>query len=282
MKPDKIDLPGSPPRSFKWKSQRRYAVLGLDNNKPCVIKRSDTFAVCEKVFEQGHGFWLIDAEAPAPVVRQRSVTAAPEGTTLPSRPRRERRIPTPGAPCECGCGGATGGGRYLPGHDAKHKASLIELGLKNDAAALLLLEEKGWTKFLEKRKEIKNRPKPPPRARRSSGDPHIIDERFHPHWSDDSDLDEVWNKLRTAQEIKVQRTAGGITTLDTVRIGVDVPRHGFENSVRNLYQDGKEGDGPVVFDCFEYLYNSDSKSGVRGWRTSGQRTFRISEVVSVR
>jgi hypothetical protein len=37
---------------------------------------------------------------------------------LPKLPKAARK-PKPPKPCECGCGGQTRGGRFLPGHDAR-------------------------------------------------------------------------------------------------------------------------------------------------------------------
>ena len=54
--------------------------------------------------------------------------------------------------CHCGCGGFTKGGRYLPGHDAKHKAALVEATRKGSKRAANKLEKLGWTKFLGKSK----------------------------------------------------------------------------------------------------------------------------------
>lgn len=36
---------------------------------------------------------------------------------------RKPKLP---APCSCGCGGMTKGGKYLPGHDAKLVSAIIE------------------------------------------------------------------------------------------------------------------------------------------------------------
>lgn len=51
--------------------------------------------------------------------------------------------------CQCECGGSTKGGRYLPGHDAKHKKALIGAALLGGKRAANKLEKLGWTKFLE-------------------------------------------------------------------------------------------------------------------------------------
>lgn len=273
--PDYIELPGG--RRFRWRSQRRFALIGLDNNKPVVIKRSDKGKVVDKLYDDGYGAWVIDIQATPPVVRARTVTPA-AAATLPARgPRRERRIPTPGAPCECGCLGATGGGRYLPGHDAKHKAQLITAALDGDADAIQTLEDKGWTKFLDKRREIKARP-PKKRIPRTPGQPRQFSDSTNPHWDDDTDLDEVWLKLRSATWIGVQRGIHGILVTDEVRIGIDRGRGVFENSVARIYPDCKREDGPPVFDCYQYLYSKKEKR----WETGPQRTFRVRDVVMVR
>ena len=51
--------------------------------------------------------------------------------------------------CHCGCGGTTKGGRYLPGHDAKHKKELVEAALGGSKRAANKLAKLGWSKFLE-------------------------------------------------------------------------------------------------------------------------------------
>lgn len=93
---------------------------------------------------------------------------------------REKRRATKGQLCHCGCGGTTGGGKYLPGHDARHKSALIKAVLASEVAgedepgvrragteALAVLEQKGWTKFLDKAREVAARPKADPRVARA-------------------------------------------------------------------------------------------------------------------
>jgi predicted SprT family Zn-dependent metalloprotease len=42
-------------------------------------------------------------------------------------------MPTPKGPtCTCGCGGSTKGGRYLPGHDARHVSEVFDRWLKSE------------------------------------------------------------------------------------------------------------------------------------------------------
>lgn len=61
--------------------------------------------------------------------------------------------------CICGCGEQTKGGKFRPGHDAKYKSTLINEALAgNNPEAEAILEERGWTKFLDKRREVLARP----------------------------------------------------------------------------------------------------------------------------
>lgn len=55
--------------------------------------------------------------------------------------------------CECGCGGTTGGGRFLPGHDSKLKSRLISEALDGDKKAESELRKRGWHPFLERKRE---------------------------------------------------------------------------------------------------------------------------------
>lgn len=54
--------------------------------------------------------------------------------------------------CGCGCGNRTKGGRYIPGHDAKHKGNLMRTAHRHEGtpegdAAILELQVRGWYKF---------------------------------------------------------------------------------------------------------------------------------------
>jgi hypothetical protein len=51
--------------------------------------------------------------------------------------------------CHCGCEETTKGGRYLPGHDAKHKTALVAAALAGSKRATTKLEQLGWKKFLD-------------------------------------------------------------------------------------------------------------------------------------
>jgi len=51
--------------------------------------------------------------------------------------------------CLCGCGEHTKGGRYVQGHDARHKSALITAALDGDKRAVMQLDTFGWKKFLD-------------------------------------------------------------------------------------------------------------------------------------
>ena len=46
--------------------------------------------------------------------------------------------------CQCGCGGTTRGGRYLPGHDARRRSALLAAIQGGDLEAATTLKELGW------------------------------------------------------------------------------------------------------------------------------------------
>lgn len=46
--------------------------------------------------------------------------------------------------CDCGCGGMTKGGLFLPGHDAKLKSRLKRFARRGDGGAFDQLVERGW------------------------------------------------------------------------------------------------------------------------------------------
>lgn len=60
--------------------------------------------------------------------------------------------------CLCECGVKTKGGTFVPGHDARYKSQLIAIAMGDDeeaaAAAQATLEQRGWTKFLDKKREV--------------------------------------------------------------------------------------------------------------------------------
>lgn len=90
--------------------------------------------------------------------------------------KQERRAA--GSPCQCGCDGTTAGGRYLPGHDARHKSQLIKAALAGSDDAAAQLKERNWTKFLDKAREMAARPKTEPRQKRTEDDEQRAKEKL--------------------------------------------------------------------------------------------------------
>lgn len=64
------------------------------------------------------------------------------------------RPKTGGGTCQCGCGGKTGG-RFVPGHDAKHKSALTQLALVGDMDAVQELKNRHWYRLLSESKRAK-------------------------------------------------------------------------------------------------------------------------------
>lgn len=63
----------------------------------------------------------------------------PVGAVTAKTPRKDAP-----KPCECGCGRTTKGGKFVVGHDAKRKSSLLTAARAGDDAARAELLERGW------------------------------------------------------------------------------------------------------------------------------------------
>ena len=62
--------------------------------------------------------------------------------------------------CECGCGKSPKHGRFLPGHDAKHKKALFERADGGDTTSKAAIEGLGWMPAYRKHLHVlKNRAK---------------------------------------------------------------------------------------------------------------------------
>lgn len=107
--------------------------------------------------------------------------------------------------CQCGCGTPTGA-RFTPGHDAKHKSTLVHLALGGDQAAIDELEERGWTKFLDKKRETASRPARAsrPRAERDLDD----EEKAAIAWARYQEMKQAGERLREAG--RYYRAEGGL------------------------------------------------------------------------
>jgi predicted RNase H-like nuclease len=79
--------------------------------------------------------------------------AAKLRTLLPSTTPRLRATRRARQMSDCGCGcGALVSRRYLPGHDAKHKAALVQKAVAGDLNAEAQLATLGWSVFLQQRR----------------------------------------------------------------------------------------------------------------------------------
>ena len=57
--------------------------------------------------------------------------------------------------CNCGCGGTkSASARYLPGHDSRHKATLVKAARGGDTRAFVTLRNNGWLNFFYKNNRI--------------------------------------------------------------------------------------------------------------------------------
>ncbi len=102
------------------------------------------------------------AETPATLAAPETpgpVTKAPKGKRTPKKDapqvRADTELDKTGIPrCECGCGGATRGGRFQPGHDARLKSQILRAIRNADApaaervAAMDRMHLLGWAKFV--------------------------------------------------------------------------------------------------------------------------------------
>jgi hypothetical protein len=103
-----------------------------------------------------------DAPTHEPATEQPATDGSPQEEDSPQeRPAGKRRrakatgakkAPSerPAAVCTCGCGGTTGGGKFLPGHDARLKSELLRAfrGEGLSAEQQQLVEQLDWERFL--------------------------------------------------------------------------------------------------------------------------------------
>ena len=67
--------------------------------------------------------------------------------------KKHTSLPT----CLCGCEGTTTGGRYLPGHDARHKSALVQAAIAGGKRAENKLFALGWAGFLDAARQKQQR-----------------------------------------------------------------------------------------------------------------------------
>ena len=85
--------------------------------------------------------------------------------------KKHTSLPT----CLCGCEGTTKGGRYLPGHDAKHKSALVQSALAGGKRAENKLFALGWAGFLDTaRQKLQRQDSTKPRAKKADA-PEVVE-----------------------------------------------------------------------------------------------------------
>jgi hypothetical protein len=86
---------------------------------------------------------VIEAQArkEAPMNAQAQTINKP-GTSQPKVAAPKVAKPKPF--CECGCGGQTGGGHFIPGHDAKLKSRLFSEARNGSTEAVAELHKRNW------------------------------------------------------------------------------------------------------------------------------------------
>ena len=95
---------------------------------------------------------LRQVSSPEPPASAPRPTYSPvQPTSRAAGPDRWQGAPLSRVLCACGCGEPVRR-RYLPGHDARHKEALIRRALGGDQNAEIILEQLGWTKFLDSRR----------------------------------------------------------------------------------------------------------------------------------
>lgn len=89
---------------------------------PATLKRNE---LMDMVLDQNEEITVKDVQRMTLDQLRRAAGIKPEhvGTAIPEPPAPPVKTKADkGKDCGCGCGGRTKGGRYLPGHDAKHHA----------------------------------------------------------------------------------------------------------------------------------------------------------------
>lgn len=104
---------------------------------------------CKGAYKPGASVYLRDTKNPRPEVAWTQVPGAATGVmTAPwtppaiaaSKPAKKPSTTTEGPECRCACGGHTKGGKYLPGHDARHVKQVFDAWLNNQYDATSALE----------------------------------------------------------------------------------------------------------------------------------------------
>lgn len=95
---------------------------------PCLGPGSEAWTSDHRDEQQLAARACADCPALALCRHYADLAAEPVGTwggVTRGRGRPARTVPSQGRHCACGCDGVTKGGRYQPGHDARHLAQLV-------------------------------------------------------------------------------------------------------------------------------------------------------------
>lgn len=88
-----------------------------------------------------------DFRKPTETEKLAALEAVEKGTTMKQTKQQNTTTKEP-QDCGCGCGGKTGGGKFLPGHDAKLKGRLIREAREGNKKAIASLKDLGWAKYI--------------------------------------------------------------------------------------------------------------------------------------
>lgn len=146
---------------------KRWTVYERQGSYILGVKKTDSQNVAMATYEKildNHDKWLVDNQN---VLTFRENTKPLESeseikkkiTKQRKKQEKKEQARANGKPCGCGCGGKTGGGRYLPGHDAKHKSQLVKSAISGNSESERTLELLGWTSFLTKARDVASKPK---------------------------------------------------------------------------------------------------------------------------
>lgn len=171
--------------------------------------------------------------------------------------------------CICNCGETTKGGDFLPGHDARYKSALITSAIGGNEEAKMILEVRGWTKFLEKRIAAKDKTAP-----REKDSAEVSGDGLPANATRPGDLDEeaFVKAICSGRLVVIRRQVKGLDIEDQLRF-----RNPYERTERvdggNTYRKvAIRPSKPVLTDGELRLHEEE---------TGGCRTIRLADVVGV-
>lgn len=130
---------------------------------------------------------------------------------VPTMSKKPERTPKP---CLCGCDETTGGGDFRPGHDARYKSKLVTAALEGDQAAIDKLEQRNWTKFLDK---ARNRGTA--RTERTAANEELTSDGLPKNATRPGDLEEeeFVKAICSGRQVVVRRLVGSVDLEETIR-----------------------------------------------------------------